>query len=229
MTNRADERIPQDSVPRVPVRETMFPSAAITMVNAGMRSAAGLGNQISIPLVSMPVRLNDQSASCWICRWGSRDSYFGKTYDGSGKVLGFSSMETEWFTVRNNSGKDSVLEKHPNAISGRNRDGRKRCRWLARDKDKFTIGVGDATTVSGEGNSSDARPRSKSQNPGQNSNVRGRSFTSVLSGIPDLSNLPDPVFKGSITRIVIPQATYERQLKKYKWQSLVRCLPRAYC
>ncbi|KAJ4976582.1 hypothetical protein NE237_001688 [Protea cynaroides] len=43
-----------------------------------------------------------------------------------------------------------------------------------------------------------------------------RSFADVAAGLSDLSSLPKLVTQGGITRVIIPQATYERQLEKYK-------------
>ncbi|KAJ4972048.1 hypothetical protein NE237_005147 [Protea cynaroides] len=44
----------------------------------------------------------------------------------------------------------------------------------------------------------------------------GRSFASVVTDLPDLGRLPEPIFEGRIARVVIPQDAYERQMEKYK-------------
>ncbi|KAJ4977314.1 hypothetical protein NE237_002420 [Protea cynaroides] len=52
-----------------------------------------------------------------------------------------------------------------------------------------------------------------------------RSFALVVSGLPDLGSLPEPIFEGGIARVVIPQAAYEQQMEKYKLAVIgwVRC------
>ncbi|KAJ4951204.1 hypothetical protein NE237_028036 [Protea cynaroides] len=44
----------------------------------------------------------------------------------------------------------------------------------------------------------------------------GKKFAQVAGGMPDLSNLPDPIVSRGITRVVLPQDVVDRQMVKYQ-------------
>ncbi|KAJ4980559.1 hypothetical protein NE237_031396 [Protea cynaroides] len=89
---------------------------------------------------------------------------------------------------------------------------RKWRRWLAREKDKgFQSDVKHPLAPQVASDSGQSPASSVPVQPSMR-----RSFAEALNGFPNLNNLADLIVEGGITHVVIPQATYERQLKKYK-------------
>ncbi|KAJ4980876.1 hypothetical protein NE237_031713 [Protea cynaroides] len=79
---------------------------------------------------------------------------------------------------------------------------KKNRRWTAHDKGKMTT--------------TENLPDSVGVESQRNSGNNGWTFVAVIVGLPDVNKLPEPVIKGGITRVVIPQAAYEKQIAKYK-------------
>ncbi|KAJ4980909.1 hypothetical protein NE237_031746 [Protea cynaroides] len=136
-----------------------------------------------------------------------------------GKFLGFRSLEAEGVRNGNKSGQYFNLPYATRNVKDLNRRTRKRRKWSPREKGKNVASNdvpsgtarqrGDDASVQGHGGSG-----VEDRNPGNM--MGGRSFAAVLSGLPDLGSLLKPVVEGGITRVVIPQSVYERQLEKYK-------------
>ncbi|KAJ4965987.1 hypothetical protein NE237_017836 [Protea cynaroides] len=143
-----------------------------------------------------------------------------------GKILGFPSLDAG----RTKEGRESsdVANKNGSFVNKRTRNGSKHQRWVAHKKGKNVMEGsnhpnGGADSVSNANGVWETIPHADSptvmagvngSNNPSGATRSGRSFASVLFGLLDLSNLPEPVTEGGLTRVVIPQVIYERQLEK---------------
>ncbi|KAJ4975869.1 hypothetical protein NE237_000975 [Protea cynaroides] len=127
-----------------------------------------------------------------------------------GKFLGFSSMETGVSLVGNKPGDKTMPTVAQPTPAGMRRHARKHGRWLASETGKSLSTSGDGLTL----NVNQSNPGPQSAMQGHRAHTGGRSFVAILSGLPDLNSLPEPVNEGGIIRVVIPQEAYERQLEK---------------
>ncbi|KAJ4971360.1 hypothetical protein NE237_004459 [Protea cynaroides] len=122
-----------------------------------------------------------------------------------GRFLGFPSQEISAPVLGNNisvAQPNEVSTTAVNDLRDRRRFTRKKRRWLNREKEKDQAmdarPVNAAEGVSQPGFAATVEP------------MHQRSFAAVLSGLPDLHKLPEPVVEGGITRVVIPQVAYDR-------------------
>ncbi|KAJ4976035.1 hypothetical protein NE237_001141 [Protea cynaroides] len=169
--------------------------------HVGNSSGAGV-NLISGPLaVSEPVTEMDHQVA--FATDGVTSAVLERTHLDIGRFLGFPSKETGVSPVGNNLGDDSVptVTVTQAAPAGMTRHVRKRRKWVAREKGKNVSVLGEGLHLM----VNRSAPISQSVVHGQRAHAGGSSFVDVLSGLPDLSSLPEPVNEGGIIRVVIPQ------------------------
>ncbi|KAJ4965349.1 hypothetical protein NE237_017198 [Protea cynaroides] len=189
------------------------------MVFAGLRVAPGMRNLENSIILGKRVPLSHVNAS-GVGGPANGDGWQIPLLVDLGKFIGFPSLETEGDGNGNKFGEQSNLPSVTRTVNDINQKARKRQKWLPREKGKNIVlngpynggdtqGGVDATM---QGNGTTGVDTGISTN----TKASGGTLAAVLTGMPDLSSLPELVFEGGVIRVVIPHAVYERQLEKYK-------------